>query len=160
MDTNITSSDAELSLTLGSHLMALGRKVGIPELTLDEQGACIMSFDEHVVTFQEEDEGRGVTMYTVLGILPRETAAGVYRNVLSGNLFWAETHGATLALEDSTDSLVLAREVDVSKMSEDEFQDLLGLFLDAADWWRDHYQDDDDVEKVDPMSLGAMASMA
>lgn len=160
MDANKASSLAAQSPNLASHLMALGREVGIPALVVNEQGACLMSFDEHVVTFQEEDEGRSVTMYTVLGPLPRDTRVGVFRHLLAANLFWAETHGATVALDDSTDSLVLARDVDVSKLAEEEFQELLGLFLDTADWWHAHYLEDDDVEKVDLMSMGAMISMA
>jgi hypothetical protein len=117
-------------------LAALGKTFGIPDLRPDDAASCTLSFDDHVVTLQQDANGRSFTVLTEVGKLPAESSAARAQALLAGNLFWARTGGATLSLLEATRGVILARQFNLDHLDAHAFETALGEFLNAADAWR------------------------
>jgi hypothetical protein len=117
-------------------IRALGNAVGIDALSLDDGGTCTLSMDDTVLAL-ELDEGEGrLVLHAGLGPLPAEGQAELLARLLEGNLFWKDTHGATLALDRRDDRVLLLRAVPLDSPPAG-FPGLVERFVDAAEAWRE-----------------------
>jgi hypothetical protein len=57
--------------------------------------------------------------------------------LLSANVFWSQTAGATLSLVPATRALLLARRFELERLTVAEFEAALGDLLNATELWRD-----------------------
>jgi hypothetical protein len=118
----------------GALVRALGHAVGIDDLSLDDGGACTLRFDETVLALAlDEDEDR-LVLHAGLGPLPAEGRAELLARLLEGNLFWKDTHGATLALDRRNARVLLLRAVPLDAPPAG-FPGLVERFVDAAEAW-------------------------
>src|SRR5262249_61081027 len=70
------------------------------------------------------------------GPLPAGGGAEALARLLEGNLFWKDTHGATLALDRREDRVLLLRAVPLDAPPAG-FPGLAERFVDAAEAWRE-----------------------
>ena len=141
-------------------LKGLGRSFGLPDLQPDEDGCCILMFDEIVVTLQLDATGKHVTIHTQIGTLPPDASAGRLESLLAANLFWTHTAGATLALLPGNRAVVLARRCVLEALEQPQFEHDLAGFLDAAERWREELQKPEAVPAnpdVPAMPFGMLA---
>lgn len=145
---------------LAALLEGLGRTFGLPGLQPDENGSCILMFDEVVVTFQQDTLGRQVTIHTEIGTLPADASTARLETLLAANLFWTQTAGATLALLPANRALVLARRFELERLEQVQFEEALAGFLDAAELWREALlkpEAPSATENVQAMTFGMLA---
>jgi Tir chaperone protein (CesT) family len=117
-------------------IRALGHAVGIDALALDDGGTCTLRFDETVLTFELDEGEDRLVLHAAVGPLPAEGQAELLARLLEGNLFWKDTHGATLALDRREDRVLLLRAVPLDSPSAG-FPGLVERFVDAAEAWRE-----------------------
>ena len=117
-------------------IRALGHAVGIDALSLDDGGACALRFDETVLALELDEGEARLVLHAGLGPLPAEGQAELLARLLEGNLFWKDTHGATLALDRRQDRVLLLRAVPLDSPPAG-FPGLVERFVDAAEAWRE-----------------------
>ena len=120
----------------GALIRALGHAVGIDALSLDDGGTCILNMDETVLALQLDEGEDRLVLHAGLGPLPAEGQAELLSRLLEGNLFWKDTHGATLALDRRQDRVLLLRAVPLDSPPAG-FPGLVERFVDAAEAWRE-----------------------
>ena len=86
----------------------ISASAGTPRFDLSEDDGCTASFGEGMMVRVQLRPHIPELDFTVpLGSVPEEKRAAVYGALLASNFYWAETHGATLALEPETEEDVL-----------------------------------------------------
>ena len=117
-------------------IRALGHAVGIDALSLDDGGTCTLSMDEVVLTLELDEGEDRLVLHAVLGPLPADGQAELFARLLEGNLFWKDTHGATLALDRRNARVLLLRAVPLDAAPVG-FPDIVERFVDCAEAWRE-----------------------
>jgi Tir chaperone protein (CesT) family len=118
----------------GALIRALGHSVGIDDLSLDDGGTCTLRFDETALALMlDEDEDR-LVLHAGLGPLPAEGRAELLARLLEGNLFWKDTHGATIALDRRNARVLLLRAVPLDSPPA-SFPGIVERFVDGAEAW-------------------------
>ena len=117
-------------------IRALGHAVGIDALALDDGGTCTLSMDEVVLTLELDEGEDRLVLHAVLGPLPADGQAELFARLLEANLFWKDTHGATLALDRRNACVLLLRAVPLDSPPAG-FPSLVERFVDCAEAWRE-----------------------
>ena len=117
-----------------SLIRALGHAVGIDALSLDDGGTCILRFDETVLALELDEGEARLVLHAGLGPLPAEGQAELLARLLEGNLFWKDTHGATLALDRRNARVLLLRAVPLDSPPAG-FPSVVERFVDCAEAW-------------------------
>src|SRR6478735_1182980 len=95
-----------------------GAEIGLPNLTIDGEGFCSLTFDGKVtVNLQLSESKDQIVLFAELGVVPTEDRAETYEALLKANFFWQATHGATLSLEGDEPTVVIAANVDWTTIS-------------------------------------------
>jgi len=124
--------------TVNEFLAELGQTVGLPELRLDEDGYCCLSFDALETHLQHDGDRDALVVFARLGALAEEVASEAYELLLSANLFWAGTNGATLSVEPADRLVYLAASTPLAGLEYPDFEAWLGGFVAAADRWTEN----------------------
>ena len=61
----------------------------------------------------------------------------MYGALLASNFYWAETHGATLALEPETEQILLQYQENALTLTKERLQKTMEGFLSVAEEWKD-----------------------
>jgi hypothetical protein len=120
----------------GALIRALGHAVGIDALALDDNGTCTLRFDETMLTCELDAGEDQLVLHAVLGPLPTDGRAELLARLLEGNLFWKDTHGATLALDRRDARVLLLRAVPLDSPPAG-FPGVVERFVDGAEAWRE-----------------------
>ena len=111
--------------------------LGMPALEFDANGCASLLFNDSIAVNFEHDRASGLLhLYTDLGPLPVDGRETVYRALLEANLFGVETRGATLALDQNQNQVVLFKTVHDSSLTLSSFSQLLAGFVDCATLWQ------------------------
>jgi len=118
-------------------LSDLGDFMGLADLSLDEDGACQLVFDDITnIDFNHDDQGEGsLIMHTVVGTVPPERKKETCITLLAGNYLGLETNGATLAIEPATSEIVLSTRMSGSHHDADSLSEVLTSFVRTARDW-------------------------
>lgn len=118
-------------------LAALAENTGLDHLELDENGGCVLEFDERVTLYLVDLPTEGaLRLVSDLGIPdPEETTRAYYAALLEANWLGQGTNGATLSLEPDTGEVCLWRQVSKADLTPVKFLELVSQFVDAADGW-------------------------
>ena len=117
-------------------LKHIGEGLNLPELCLDDNGHCILLFDEKIVLNMDFDEkGEKLVIYAYIGEIPLECREVIFEKALEGNFFWNETHGGTLGIDKQSQSLVLAKSFSLPLNDFNIFEDQLASFVEIVEKW-------------------------
>jgi hypothetical protein len=116
---------------------SLARTLTVPGLTLDETThSCVLVFDGDLVVNVEFDDPTGhLVLSAYLDELPREGAEPLLRELMGANLYWHRTRGATLALEEGTNGVILAYRVNVVEADAHAFENAVDAFVKQSVRW-------------------------
>jgi hypothetical protein len=92
--------------------------------------------DELVLTLELDEGEERLVLHAVVGPLPADGQAELFARLLEGNLFWKDTHGATLALDRRNAHVLLLRAVPLDSPPAG-FPNIVERFLDCAEAWRE-----------------------
>ncbi len=106
-------------------------QAGLEECALDEHGTVQLAFDDVFVSLLL-DEGRSALLLLATVDCP-QASAEIYGWLLDANLFWSGAHGATLARDAVSRSIVLQRSLPVAGLELGPFEAALGSFVGAAE---------------------------
>lgn len=131
----------ELTIQAQQFLDALSEHYGVPRLVFDVEGKCLLSTrDKHILTLAAQlDDLRSIILHTVVGVidLADETANSLLRDLLSANVGWERTLGATMGMDKDTGVVTLWQRFVLPAVSTEEITDTVDLFLNTARNWRE-----------------------
>ena len=111
---------------------------GTPRFDLSEDDGCTASFGEGMMVRVQLRPHIPELDFTVpLGSVPEERRAAVYGALLASNFYWAETHGATLALEPETEQILLQYQENALTLTKERLQKTMEGFFSVAEEWKD-----------------------
>ena len=121
--------------TLAGLLQDLGDSIGIADLAPDGQGYCMIGIGEVLVTLQHEPERDELLLFTRLAVLPEPLRAAACIELLSANLFWIRSGGATFAFEPAEGAVYLQAREPMRVLDTPAFRRLLEAFVETAEAW-------------------------
>lgn len=114
----------------------LASTMQLPGLPLNEDHCARLVFDSNIAVDFECDPLSGeLFVHCDLGFLPLSGREGLYRRLLEANLYGQQTMRATLALDPSSETVVLWRVVLAEELSLEAFQKVVEDFLNCAEGW-------------------------
>ena len=129
---------------------------GTPRFDLSEDDGCTVSFGEGMmVRLQLRPQIPELDFTVPLGSVPEEKRADVYGALLASNFYWAETHGATLALEPETEQILLQYQENALTLTKERLQKTMEGFLSVAEEWKDRLDElvgESDMDGETPVS--------
>jgi hypothetical protein len=122
-------------------LCELGVAMNLPQLAFDGNGCARLLVDgELAVNFELDPAHEAIQLYSTIAPLPTEGGEALYLSLLEGNLFVAQTQGATLAVDSLYREVVLCRTVPTHEMDPTSFASLVERFVTAAEEWTQKLQ--------------------
>ena len=117
---------------------ALAEKLALPDLKLDaDNNSCLLLFEGDIVLNIEYDEPEARLVLSIcVGALPTVGAEGLLRELMGANLYWHRTSGATLGLEEETNSVMLVYSHNVVLLSIDIFENIIENLINQASHWQ------------------------
>ncbi len=113
----------------------LARDWELSELALDDNDfLCLQTADGAVVNIDYFEQDAALAFYTTVGRVP-DDGGEIYQILLEGNCDWAETAGGTLALDPSSEFVLLTAKLHAETLDLDRIvQQIETLTTTAADW--------------------------
>lgn len=121
----------------------LANAIGLDdELRLDEHGQCFLLFDELMlvqICIIEED---GMFSFaSKLGNIDEAKIDLLYPRLLEANLLWRETNGATLAVQQYSEMVMLVQHMPVKNCDYNLFEKALEVFVNTVEFWLKHLKE-------------------
>lgn len=104
---------------------ALADQLGIGPLDTDDHGVSIFSFEDIDLMLAADEQS--FTVFARVGEAPHKDVEFL-ESLLSANLFWQDTDGATLAIEPDSRAVIIAKRLAASEVDSAE---ALGLLLET-----------------------------
>lgn len=123
------------SNALSIMIQELGEHLGLPGLELDETAACYLAFDDLLLCLQIDDKHEKMMSYAPVADLPEADREELLLSLLKANLFWAETAGATLAVSQATNKVVLQQSWPLASLTSAALGSHLESFVNLAESW-------------------------
>lgn len=115
----------------------LARSMGVEGLAFNADGCACLIFDGRIALNLESDPVAGrLHLHVELGALPSRGREAVYRAMLEGNLFGAQTGEATLAIDKATETVVLCQALRPEELSGSTFIEAVQTMVRCADVWQ------------------------
>ena len=114
-------------------LSDFGKSVGIPELTFDDTGSCMMSFDDTLVNMQMDEDTGHLYLYGLVGEIPENDRLSFYETALEANRSLAESGGAVFAVDKEIDALLICNKISFAGLELGKFEHFLERFVNTAE---------------------------
>ena len=95
-----------------------------------------VNFDDIPLLIEHLADAEQVLLVAPLADVPAEGREGFYRALLQGQYIFAETRGATLALDNDESFVCLQMAPSLRALTRENFPSLVENFLNMADYWR------------------------
>ena len=104
--------------------------------SLDENGVCAFTYGEVLeVVFELPETSSTLQIYSPILRIAKNESAALFKRLLRLNLFGVETRGATFALEDKNNFIILCYGVPVEDLDATGFLNLVSGFIETAEKW-------------------------
>lgn len=113
-----------------------GRKLGIPDLALDENNAIRLSFDDIVVDAQYDPDKKHMVLLSILGDFPATNNAEVYANLLEVNLAGLLVGSGAVGLDRQENRLIYVDHLSFEGLSQDALEEFFRKSVNVAEAWR------------------------
>ncbi len=124
-------------MNLASALAELGDRLGIGVIKLDQNGGCLLAFDDKlVVDIEQATDTPGFHLTATVGPVPGHEREAVFAELLEANLQGRGTGSACLALDADLDEIVLSRSIYRADIDVDYLEQELDAFLTLLEYWQ------------------------
>ena len=112
----------------------LGNKLGAPGLQLSEYGTCGFTYKDKLELFLELPEASDVLhFYAPIMKIPQKRREKIFRELLKMNFFTDATNGATFAINDESDEIVLNFNEMIERLDQTTFETIIENFISTLD---------------------------
>jgi hypothetical protein len=121
-------------------IQAIATALGVADLKLDEEGCARLRIDDAIdVNFEASRSSHLLHVYCTLGPVPASERERTFEQLLTANLFGADTGGATLAIDAEFNEIVLCMDIGNHGWTGELILSRLQRFIDAALGWRERF---------------------
>ena len=140
---NVEMQELVKSMKLEEFMQELGARLGLGEISLDEDGgAQLVINDEIAIDIGSDETGNQITLSATVGRLSDENQVAVFQELLAANLGGSGTGGAALAIDIALSEIVLCRGIPCENVPFDVLERELNVFIEALRFWTDRHQND------------------
>lgn len=123
-------------------IQAIATALGAPDLRLDEHGCARLRVDNTIdVNFEASHTSHLMHVYCTLGTVPTSERERTFEQLLTANLFGADTGGATLAIDAEFNEIVLCTDIGNHGWTGELILARFERFVDAALNWRTRFEE-------------------
>ena len=118
-------------------LTALGLRFGMPGLCFDRaSGSCTLRFGGRLsVSLTPTPDEQALVLFAELGTVKAQERPDLLLAMLSGNVMWRGTAGATLCLQAEREQAIMVLQLPIDGLDGASLETRLGHFVDAAMRW-------------------------
>jgi hypothetical protein len=121
-------------------IQVIATSLDVPDLRLNEHGCARLRIDDGIdVNFEASEASHLLHVYSALGPVPSTQRENIFEQLLSANLFGADTGGATLAIDTEFNEIVLCMDLGNHGWTSELIMARLQRFIDAAVNWKDRF---------------------
>ena len=121
--------------TVQALMAALGEKLDIENLALDEDGYCCLGFDDVVVNIEYEEDRDEFLLFAKVADTPADISPRYVEEVLDLSYGGMLTTGGSLGLDRSAGALMFADRVALRGLDDEAFEKTIESFVDRAENW-------------------------
>jgi len=115
-------------------LAAFSKMTGVPDLTTDDNGVCILVFDGRTrINLVADPASNEVVAWSNLGELPSDKADPMLRTLMRANLFGNGTRGGTLGMMPQDNDVVLSFRRPLETLEVEGLRDLIEVAVETAE---------------------------
>ncbi|MEZ5581690.1 MAG: type III secretion system chaperone [Candidatus Competibacteraceae bacterium] len=127
-------------MTLADALTEMGNRLGIGDLELDQNGGCLLAFDDDLmVDIEKVQDEPGFYLTATVGAAPHDGREVIFAELLEANLQGRGASRACFALDGDLDEIVLNRYIDRDDIEVDRLEQELETFLTVLQAWKQRY---------------------
>ena len=124
-------------IDLKTLVQKLGVQLNLPQLALNENNVCFLTFDNRIqVGLEGAPEPDICFLYTILCPIPTENKHVLYETLMEGHLFGIGTRGGTFAASSQFGHVFFFKRFDLKEVSFEGFLRELETFIQAYDFWQ------------------------
>ncbi|MFD2250720.1 hypothetical protein FHS82_001528 [Pseudochelatococcus lubricantis] len=113
-----------------------GRKLGLPDLKLDDNNAIRLTFDDIVIDAQYDPDKRHLILLSVIGNLPAAVDTERYANLLEVNLAGLLVGTGAIGLDRQENRLIYADHLSFEGLEQAAFEEFFRQSVNVAEAWR------------------------
>ncbi len=119
-------------------LQEFGDYIGIPDLALDENNLCSLSFDDLVISISYREVADQLALYADIGLLPAPPPASALIMLLEANCLQPDGASVGIRKDEERNAYVAALSflTGLDRLDQERFQTLLQNFLNLQESWR------------------------
>jgi hypothetical protein len=122
--------------TINHLLQQLGARIGANNVHLSDQGICSFQFENEMrVVIELPDSSPDVYLYATLLPIPERNREALYAWLLKRNLLGYDTDGATFAIHEQHNAIVLCYQHAIETLDYVLFESILENFLTTVARW-------------------------
>ncbi len=130
-------------MNLANVLTELGNRLGVGNIELDDNGGCLLAFDDDLlVDIEKAGDDPGFYLTATVGSVPSTGREAIFNELLEANLQGRGTGRASLALDGDLDEIVLNRYIDRDDIDLETLEQELEAFLKLLETWKQRHNDD------------------
>ncbi len=138
-------------------LATLGKKLGLEDLSFNEEGSCLFVLDENKLFIIDLDEStRTLIISVALGMLPEENREEVLYDLLTANYYWMRTGGGTLGVDPENDVVLLCYAMQLPLENDMDFLFCIEKLANVADYWIKRLEKTDELTNLPSDRLSMM----
>lgn len=130
-----------MSESVAQVLHEFGHRLGLAELSFDDDMHCELSFDALHVHVQWLESPGQVLLYAPLATMDPQTHASLAGELLDANHLYRSTLGATLSWDQASGRCQLQRLLDEASLDTDHFEACVTALVNVADYWVQRLQE-------------------
>ena len=128
-------------MKLANVLSELGDRLGLGTIELDQDGGCLLAFDNNLlVDIEQAYEGPGFYLSATVCPAPQQKRQSVFAELLEANLQGRGTGHACLAFDADLDEIVLSQTIANDDIEIEAFEQELEAFLNVLEHWKHRYE--------------------
>lgn len=119
-------------------LSSFGASLGLPELSLDENGYCALVFDDVDVSIDFIEETQDLLVYSLLGILDQAQRGdpSILLPLLHANYFGMGAAGGQIGIDKESGAVSLSRAYPLQLLDLPGLTNSLQAFVSTAEYWK------------------------
>lgn len=119
-----------------NHLIqTFGEQHNTQNIKADDQGYVALLFDSQLLHLQYDEEHEEIVVFTKLAEIDPDRMGDICIMLLSANLFWQGSQGATFSVEPATGIAFLAERQHLSMVNVHRLNIWLERFLNIVSYW-------------------------
>lgn len=146
-------------MNLSAAINELGSLLKLPELALNDEGQCRITFDEDLtIDFESFAEGRMLHLSSIIAPLDEQNRAETFfETLLHANLLGLATAGGHFSVDEANGEVLFERTLIMEEHDATGFVSVVESFVNHVEGWKQQLESlEDDSQGLDALPSGTI----